>query len=200
MAEPVTKLPTHMTVAEFLAWDRASSQDRLQLVDGEVRAQMSPATAAHGAIQAELAYLIRGTLRGTGLEGCRVITEAAVQPRARSDFNLRVPDLAVTCTPAAPGDVVVPSPILIVEILSPGNAAETWTNVWAYTTIPSVREILIVSSFEIAAQLLRRGDDGNWPKDPVALGDGDTLDLATIGLSLPLRDVFAQTHLVEASE
>jgi Uma2 family endonuclease len=189
-----------MTVAEFLAWDGGGSQDRLQLIDGEVRAQMSPATAAHGAIQAELAYVIRGTLRGTGLDRCRVITEAAVQPRARSDFNLRVPDLAVTCTPAAPADVIVPSPVLIVEILSPGNAAETWANVWAYTTIPSVEEILIVSSFEIAAQLLKRGDDGNWPKDPVALDDGDTLDLATIGLSLPLRDIFAQTHLVEESK
>jgi Uma2 family endonuclease len=200
MAEPVTKLPTHMTVAEFLAWDRASSQNRVQLIDGEVRAQMSPATAAHGAIQAEAARLIGNHLAAAGARTCRVITEAAVQPRARADFNLRVPDLAVTCTASGPSDVLVRDPIVIVEILSPGNAAETWANVWAYTTIPSVREILIVSSFEIAAQFLKRGDDGHWPKDPVALGDGDTLDLATIGLSLPLRDIFAQTHLVEESE
>jgi Uma2 family endonuclease len=66
MAEPVTKLPTHMTVAEFLAWDRASSQNRVQLIDGEVRAQMSPATAAHGAIQAEAARLIGNHLAAGG--------------------------------------------------------------------------------------------------------------------------------------
>ena len=49
-------------------------------------------------------------------------------------------------------------PVLLVEILSPSNRAETWTNVWAYTTIPSVREILVLHSLRIRAELLRRDD------------------------------------------
>jgi hypothetical protein len=28
-------------------------------------------------------------------------------------------------------------PVLLIEILSPSNQAETWANVWAYATIPS---------------------------------------------------------------
>ena len=35
-------------------------------------------------------------------------------------------------------------PILLIELLSPGNAKDTRDNVWAYTTISSVREIVIV--------------------------------------------------------
>ncbi len=40
----------------------------------------------------------------------------------------------------------VSNPVLIVEILSQSNRAETWQNVWSFTTIPSLREILILSS------------------------------------------------------
>ena len=38
-------------------------------------------------------------------------------------------------------------PVLMVEILSPTNKTETWTNVWAYTTIPTVRSCT-ASAFE----------------------------------------------------
>jgi hypothetical protein len=33
---------------------------------------------------------------------------------------------------------MVADPVRLAEILSPGNEAETWRNVWAYTTIPTV--------------------------------------------------------------
>lgn len=36
-------------------------------------------------------------------------------------------------------------PVLLMEILSPSDAQQTWANVWAYATIPSVTEILVVS-------------------------------------------------------
>jgi Uma2 family endonuclease len=58
------------------------------------------------------------------------------------------------------------TPVLIIEILSPSNWPETWTNVWAYTTIPSVREILIVHSTKIGVELLRRDAAGHWPEHP----------------------------------
>jgi hypothetical protein len=51
---------------------------------------------------------------------------------------------------------VLTDPVLLIEILSPRNQAKTWTNVWAYTSIPSVREILILRGDRVAAELLRR--------------------------------------------
>ena len=84
--------------------------------------------------------------------------------------------------------------MLIVEILSPSNAAETWSNVWTYTTIPSVREILILRTTEIGADLLRRQPDGLWPEQPAELRCG-TLTLESIGFTCELRALYRTTRL-----
>jgi hypothetical protein len=68
-------------------------------------------------------------------------------------------------------------------------------NVWSYTTIPSVREILIVHSTRVTAELLCRQDDGHWPAEPEQIGPGDALRLESIAFSCPLVDAYAQTHL-----
>lgn len=120
---------------------------------------------------------------------CRVIAEPSVVPRARAAHNVRVPDLAVTCSPPSEGRMVG-DPVLVVEIRSPSNADETWANVWTYTTIPSVREVLIVSSTAVGADLLRRLPDGSWPAEPTPVERGDTLRLDSIGLSLGLASLY----------
>jgi Uma2 family endonuclease len=107
-----------------------------------------------------------------------------------------VPDLGVTCTPDAPGQQTLPDPILLIEILSPGNASDTWDNVWSYTTIPSVREIVVVHSTRIFAEVLRRDTEGNWPEEPENVEAGGELRLASIDFACPLTDAYAQTHLV----
>jgi Uma2 family endonuclease len=185
--------PEPMTVAEFLAWTGDGSGRKLQLVDGEVR-MMSPGSVTHGRIQATLARLIGNALTARS-DPCQIITEPAVATRVRANINMRVPDLGVTCTPDAPGQQTLPDPILLIEILSPGNTADTWDNVWSYTTIPSVQEIVVVHSTRILVELLRRGTDGHWPAEPEEVGPGDTLQLASIAFACPLSDVYAQTHL-----
>ena len=189
-----TQPPSRMTVGEFLVWDPGDrSGRRWQLVDGEPVA-MAPASENHGAIQSELARIVGNHL----LErrpGCRVITEPGVIPRLRAGENWRIPDLGVTCRPPT-GGIAMAEPVLLVEILSPNNYAETRANLWAYTTLPSVAEILVVNVARIEAELLRRGADGTWPEQPDILRDGDTLTLASIGLALPLRAVYRTTSLL----
>jgi Uma2 family endonuclease len=90
---------------------------------------------------------------------------------------------------------MVPDPVLLVEILSPGNEAQTRANIWAYTTIPSVREILAVHSTRIEAELLRRGADGNWPEEPDILGNLDQLTLGSIGFATALGAFYRTTAL-----
>lgn len=84
--------------------------------------------------------------------------------------------------------------MLLVEILSPSNSAETWSNVFTYTTIPSVREILVLSTTAIGADLLRRSADGTWPQEPLRIEGGD-LVLESIGLTLPLVAAYRTTRL-----
>jgi hypothetical protein len=67
--------------------------------------------------------------------------------------------------------------------------------VWAYTTIPSVREIAVVHSTRVLAEVLRRGADGHWPEDPEEINRDGTLRLDSIDFACPMRDVYAQTYL-----
>jgi Uma2 family endonuclease len=182
-----------MNVAEFLEWPGDGVTRRFQLIDGEVVA-MSPASFTHGIIQATLARLIGNRLAETGGR-CVLATEPAVVPRVRASLNMRVPDLGVSCAPASPGQIEMPDPVLLIEVLSPGNARVTRANLWAYATIPSVQELLLVQSTRIGAELLRRGPDGSWPAEPEQVGEYGALRLGTVDLTCPLRDIYAGTHL-----
>jgi len=185
--------PARMTLAEFFAWNPEDTAVRSwQLIDGEPVA-MAPATEAHGALQIEIGRLLGNHLLAQG-GPCRVISEAGIVPRVRSDRNYRVPDLGVTCAPPS-SRLMVADPILLIEILSPSNEVETWANIWAYTTIPSVMEILILSSTKVEADLLRRRGDGSWPEIPERVEADEKLTLDSIDFTVPLRDVYRTTAL-----
>jgi len=187
----VAKVRSRMSVDEFLNWNSGDGR-KYELVDGEPRA-MAPASRTHGMLQNELGALIRNHLRARG-SSCDVVTDPGVIPTLLRDHNMRVPDLGVTCAPYATEQSALPEPVLLVEILSPSNQAETWTNVWAYTTIPSVREILVLRSDRIAAELLRRSPAGDWPERPMSIAEGE-LVLESIGFRVPLADLYARTRL-----
>ncbi|WP_036262901.1 Uma2 family endonuclease [Methylocapsa aurea] len=185
------KIPIRMTVAEFFAWNPPSPQ-LWQLVDGEPQA-MAPPNHTHGAIQAELARLIGNTLGERG-SPCHVVVTPGVIPRVQSETNVRIPDLAVTCSGYDAEESALANPILLIEILSPSNQAETWANVWAYTTIPSVQEILVLKTASIGAELLRRNQDGSWPSKPLTIETGE-LTLESIGFGIPLAAAYRTTRL-----
>jgi Uma2 family endonuclease len=180
------------TTAEFLTWN-APAGARWQLVDSEPQA-MAPASRTHAALQTELGRLIGNHLAAQG-NACTVMANPGVVPRVRANTNFRIPDLAVTCSAYQQEEYAIADPVLLVEILSPSNRSETWTNVWAYTTLPSVQEILVLHSTAIAADLLRRGADGTWPEQPLSLEDGQDLDLASIGFRVPLAVLYRTTRL-----
>jgi Uma2 family endonuclease len=72
-----------------------------------------------------------------------VIIEAGVKP---DGYNVRVPDLAVTCEALGPDDLLLREPVVLIEILSPSNIRDTWAAVVRYMTIASVQEILVLHS------------------------------------------------------
>jgi Uma2 family endonuclease len=183
--------PSRMTVAEFLDWRGDGSFRHFELVDGEPRAQ-DPASTTHGILQATIGALLYNHLVGTR---CKVASAPGIIPRVRASMNFRIPDLAVNCLPDERGQYALPEPILIVEILSPSNEAETRDNVWAYATIPSVREILLVRSTDIGAELLRRQEDGAWPEQAEVLGETGELSLSSIEYRAPLAAFYEDTHL-----
>ena len=185
------KPPDRMTVAEFLAWD-APGQTRWELADGEPIA-MAPASRTHGALQLEAGRLIGNHLADAGSR-CSVVAAPGIVPRVRASENFRIPDLAVTCTRYDTEEYDVSDPVLIIEILSPSNRADTWRNVWAFATVPSLREILLLSSTAVRAEVLHRGSDGNWPEAATVIEDGD-LVLESIDFTVNLAAIYRTTRL-----
>ncbi len=186
------KIPVRMSVAEFLAWT-PPTQEFWQLVDGVPQA-MAPASHTHGSMQGELARLIANHLL-TRANPCHVVVAPGVIPRVQSEINCRIPDLAVTCAPYEVEESALTDPVLVIEILSPSNQAETWANVWTYTTIPSVQEILVLKTAFIGAELLRRNPDSSWPNQPLPIEASGTVTLESIGFSFPLAAAYRTTRL-----
>jgi Uma2 family endonuclease len=184
-------IPANMTVAEFLEWCPDDGQ-RWELVDGTPRA-MAPAKVAHGQLQSEVARLLGNHLAEQS-RACSIVTAPGVVPRVHASYNMRVPDLGVTCSPSSAHDTHLVDPVLLVEILAPSNQADTWANVWAYTTIPSVREILVLHSLAIRAEILRRGPDGNWPAEPESVTEGE-LRLDSLDYRAPIAALYRTTPL-----
>jgi Uma2 family endonuclease len=178
-----------LTVDEFQDWEPPPGMEdlRWELVDGEPVA-MAPPGVNHGAIQSQAAMLLGLHLR-TNRPTCRVITTPGVIPQLRARFNERIPDLGIACGPFTDGRSLA-DPILLVEILSPSNETKTRANAWAYATIPSVQEVLILSSNAVRAEILHRDDE-----TPEIIVGSETLRLASIGYAGPLADFYATTDL-----
>ncbi len=183
--------PDWMSADEFLVWDPPDGLP-WQLVDGVPQA-MAPTNRTHGTIQSELARLLSNHLVERG-SPCSVVTTPGIIPRVNAEHNVRIPDLAVTCSSYETEEATLPDPILLIEILSPSNQGETWSNIWTYISMPSVQEILVVRSASIGAELLRRNEDGTWPDRPLSVQDGE-LTLESLEFSVPLIALYRTTRL-----
>ena len=180
-----------MTRDEFLVW-ATPRPERWQLVDGEPVA-MAPASDEHAALVSELARLVGNHLLEKG-SVCRGLVAPGVVPRVRQAMNHRIPDFGVFCPPR-PGGGGLRRAVLLAEVLSPSNEAVTRANVWAYTTLPGLREVLLLRASRIEAELLRRDADGNWPAEPELIGADGQLDLTSIGFAAPLMQLYRTVDL-----
>lgn len=188
--------PPKMTVDEFFAWDGGGHRGKLELVEGVVRG-MAPASSDHGIIQLNIGSMIRAHLRSKN-SPCRVGTEVGVIPPLRQKTNARVPDISVTCAQPSASKVFV-DPVLIVEVLSHSNEDETWDSIGALAGLASLKEILVVQSERIEALVFTRDATGAWPRDPVEVGAGGTILLASLGLELVMAEVFEGTQLAHGT-
>lgn len=194
MVAHAQRTDTPMTADEFLDALPRMGPGKHALVDGVVYS-MAPASPTHAVIQANLARIIGNHLIASR-PNCRVMTEAGVKPRVRAKTNVRIPDLTVACGPVArEGDKLVDEPLLTIEVLSPSNDDLTDVSIMACATIPSVREMLVVDSSRVFAEVWKRNAAGDWPDNPDAFGPGAILSLTSIGLELRIADVYVNTHL-----
>ncbi len=178
MAEPAEK---RWTVEEFLVWDDGTDR-RYELVDGHIVA-MAPPSEAHGTIVANLTIRIGSQLRAP----CRVVGEAGVVPADQNETYFQA-DLLVTCSPPERGRAYPVDPVLIVEVLSPSTEVhDRGRKVETYSMLPSVKEILLVSSEERRVRSWRR-DGRRWIVEDL-IADAE-LRLDTVPDPIPLAAIY----------
>lgn len=187
MADPAHKT---MSLAEFLVWDSPPNR-HYELICGHPVA-MAPPTAAHGTIVGNLAGSLFSSL--SRRHPCRAQIEVGIRIPHRRDTWYQA-DIAVTCRPPAAGEIAMPEPLIVVEVLSSSTENhDRKLKLPDYRLLPSVAEVVLIDSQRMYCEAHRRADGNLWftdlLRDPEAV-----LKLDSIGLETSLEHLYANVVL-----
>jgi Uma2 family endonuclease len=141
-----------MTVATFLRWaQRRPEGERWELIEGEpvptrgprpVHA-MAAETVKHARIKRRIDHAL-GEALAQGGHGCEVfVSGPKVQIDADTAFE---PDVVVTCA-EVPDGLIVPEPLIVVEVLSASTRDKDFTiKLAGYASLPSVAHYLLAET------------------------------------------------------
>ncbi len=182
-----------MSVADFLTWSE-KQPGRWELLDGAAVA-MSPERVAHGEVKYRIARALDAAISKTGVPCRFVLDSAAVRV---NELSLYQPDALVYRGDAVPGSATeIPRPLLVFEVLSPGNAAtDLRDKLRGYFRIPSIEHYLIVDPDKRLVIHHARGD-GDRLITRIA-GEG-ILRLDPPGIELDIADLLPASTFREAT-
>jgi Uma2 family endonuclease len=141
-----------MTVAAFLDWaSRRPEGERWELVEGEpvpVRGPtpahaMAAETVTHARIKRRIDHAL-GEALAKGGHDCEVFVSG---PKVPIDTNTAFePDVVVSCA-EVPEGLLVPEPLIVVEVLSPSTRDKDFTiKLAGYAALPSVAHYLLIDT------------------------------------------------------
>jgi Uma2 family endonuclease len=174
-----------MSMDEFVAW-AAEQPERWELFDG-VPLAMSPERVIHGETKYRVARALDAAIAQAGLRCRFVLDSAAVPIDARNSYQ---PDAMVYCgEPASPDALVIPHPVIVFEVFSPGNAIKDLRDkLQGYFRVASIQHYLIVDpDARLVIHHARGPDDAVLTR---IMRDGD-ISLAPPGLTLAVSALFA---------
>jgi Uma2 family endonuclease len=173
-----------MTVNEFLAWADRQPQ-RWELFDG-IATAMPPERVIHGDTKYRVARTFDQAIAKARVPCRFVLDSAAVRIDARNSYQ---PDVLVYCGEPLSADALeVPNPVIVVEVLSPGNAmTDLRDKLQGYFCVASIQHYLVVDPDKRLVIHHARGQD-----DVVGtriVSDGN-LALDPPGLTLAVAELF----------
>ena len=191
MPATLTPVSLRLTPEEYFDWENAQ-EEKHEYIHGEVF-PMSGATREHVDIAGNVYVALRLAFRGTECAAFTSDMRVQVEPDGRYTY----PDVSAVCGGATFLDAkkrTLTNPTLIVEVLS--DSTETYDKggkLDAYRSVPSIREVVFIRQDRRAAEVYRRGDDGRWTIEDV--GGAGTLALASVGVDVPMDDVYEGTDV-----
>jgi Uma2 family endonuclease len=175
-----------VSYAEYLAAEAASTTKH-EWLRGEVFA-MAGGTPEHAALAMAIGGELRAALRD---RPCRVFS-ADARIRVLATGLATYPDVTVVCgrLETDPDDAsAITNPVLLVEILSDSTEGYDRGEKFAhYRRIPSLREYVLVAQRGRRIEVYQRNDAGRW--ELYDAGTGETVELASIGCTLAVDEVY----------
>jgi Uma2 family endonuclease len=169
-----------MTLAAFLDWE--ARQALRYEFDGSQPVAMTGGTAAHAAIQRNLAIAIGSRLRG---KPCQFYGNDL---KIEVVGKIRYPDGFVVCSAIPPRDKVVRDPVVIFEVLSEATARiDLVTKNHEYAATASVQRYVVLSQSEIAGTVFER-KGGDWVGHLLAAES--ILRMPEIGIEVPFAELY----------
>lgn len=191
----IVKTQQRLTATEYLAAERAA-EFKSEFFGGEMFA-MAGGSPMHSLIATNLASEVRGRLKG---RAC-VPFNSDLRMLVVATGLYTYPDLSVVCGPLEFADQeedTITNPTLLAEVLSDSTESyDRGKKFEPYRRIPSLREYLLVSQKEPRVEQFDRGDDGAWRLREAA-GLDARLELPSLGIVLPLAEVFANVKFAAA--
>jgi len=168
-----------MTEEEYLA-SEPSSEVRREYYNGKAYA-MAGSKRNHNILTGNLARRF-----GNHLEGTPCVTFSA-DIKVAFAHKYFYPDVIVDCTADEGDSYFANSPVLIVEVLSRSTKKlDTTTKLIHYLNLPTLKEYAMVEQDSVCVQMLRKSR--HWQPEYYYLGD--TVMFESIGLSLPVEDIY----------
>jgi Uma2 family endonuclease len=180
--EPTVK---RMTVPEFLAWAETRDQGRYELINGRLWA-MAPERSDHVQAKRRAANVLKAAIARAGVNCEAFVDGLAVVVDEETSY---IPDALVNCgKPVARDSLVVPDPIIVVEVVSPSaRSLDKTTKLADYFPVAGLTHYLVLD-------LGRRHVVHYWKRPDgivtVAIArDGDIM-LAPPDISMAVSDLF----------
>lgn len=191
IAEPMAKYGNTaetreiLPLAEYFEMEAVSSVLH-EYVAGEIYDMAEP-SQAHDIIAMNLAGPLYAQLQD---RPCRIYAaRRQLQFKIGDDDFVYRPDVWVACGEVRdPKGEYVEEPCLVIEVLSPSTARfDRREKVMSYRAIPSIQEYVIVAQKPAQVVIYRRGEQ--W-RPQILSSPEDTLDLRSVGLTLPVARVY----------
>lgn len=177
-----------MTVDEWRELERTSHDIKYEYIDGQVYA-MSGGTLDHSGIAVNVVSALNGAFDDGPCIAYNSDAAARLSPQ-----RYTLPDVTVTCDERDRGRITeVQSPRLIVEVLSDSTEAyDRGQKSGYYRACPHIQEYVLIATKYQAIEVYRRTIQG-WLMHEY--GPGDTVELASIGVSISVSMVYRRTEV-----
>lgn len=185
-----------MTEAEYLAFEQAS-EVKHEYWEGEVVA-MSGGTAEHNRLGFKMAFLLEEQLGSS--DPCRVYTSDMRVLVAKNKYVY--PDVTVSCNISdhQPGNDVVHSPHLVVEVISLSTEATDRGKklIW-YQNHPTIEEYVLINTRVQLVEVYQRGQKGE-PWSYRTYHTGQMSELRSLDLTIAFNEIYANLRIPHLAE